>query len=314
MDFIRLFLFSLMFPSRNLDQICGKCPPFIALLIIAYLVPKIGISCLVIDDKLLVGFYFLLFDVNNVFVPVLMLSNTLISPPFLVSYRQVRDVLTQGHIFLNTSLTEAYCMAIVEAASCGLQVVSTKVGGIPEVLPSDLIILTEPNVESVLNGVLLAIKRLVLHRQQTSHTNGHISKYSQMNGHHKQPKPENSQSTDVSKTMNINQSKKSKRKPRKSEEKSNETPTDILCPFECNETVRNLYNWNNITKRTENVYHRVINEPDPSFGDKINAYLKTCVPFVLVVSFSYLLLLFLDYVQPRQFIDVARTTHKRKCK
>lgn len=36
-----------------------------------------------------------------------------------LEHSQVRDVLTQGHIFLNTSLTEAYCMAIVEAASCG---------------------------------------------------------------------------------------------------------------------------------------------------------------------------------------------------
>ena len=25
----------------------------------------------------------------------------------------------KGHIFLNTSLTEAFCIAIVEAASCG---------------------------------------------------------------------------------------------------------------------------------------------------------------------------------------------------
>ena len=34
-------------------------------------------------------------------------------------WRQVRDVLVQGDIFLNTSLTEAFCIAIVEAASCG---------------------------------------------------------------------------------------------------------------------------------------------------------------------------------------------------
>jgi len=36
-----------------------------------------------------------------------------------LEHSQVCDVLNQGHIFLNTSLTEAYCMAIVEAASCG---------------------------------------------------------------------------------------------------------------------------------------------------------------------------------------------------
>lgn len=39
-----------------------------------------------------------------------------------LEHQDVRDVLVQGHIFLNTSLTEAFCMAIVEAASCGLQV------------------------------------------------------------------------------------------------------------------------------------------------------------------------------------------------
>lgn len=36
-----------------------------------------------------------------------------------LEHSQVRHVLNKGHIFLNTSLTEAYCMAIVEAASCG---------------------------------------------------------------------------------------------------------------------------------------------------------------------------------------------------
>ncbi|KAL1497165.1 hypothetical protein ABEB36_008170 [Hypothenemus hampei] len=49
-------------------------------------------------------------------------------------------------------------MAIVEAASCGLKVVSTKVGGIPEVLPDDLIILTEPTVPSLMSGLEQAIK------------------------------------------------------------------------------------------------------------------------------------------------------------
>merc|ERR1719316_567562 len=47
----------------------------------------------------------------------------------------VRDVLVQGHVFVNTSLTESFCIAILEAAACGLSVASTDVGGIPEVLP-----------------------------------------------------------------------------------------------------------------------------------------------------------------------------------
>ncbi|XP_053436352.1 phosphatidylinositol N-acetylglucosaminyltransferase subunit A isoform X4 [Nycticebus coucang] len=74
-----------------------------------------------------------------------------------LEHKDVRNVLVQGHIFLNTSLTEAFCMAIVEAASCGLQVVSTKVGGIPEVLPENLIILCEPSVKSLCEGLERAI-------------------------------------------------------------------------------------------------------------------------------------------------------------
>ncbi|MEE6468377.1 hypothetical protein FKM82_008268 [Ascaphus truei] len=77
-----------------------------------------------------------------------------------LEHQQVRNVLVEGDIFLNTSLTEAFCMAIVEAASCGLQVVSTRVGGIPEVLPENFIILCEPSVTSLCRGLENAIDKL----------------------------------------------------------------------------------------------------------------------------------------------------------
>ncbi|CAL9690079.1 unnamed protein product [Knipowitschia caucasica] len=76
-----------------------------------------------------------------------------------LEHKDVRQVLVQGHIFLNTSLTEAFCMAILEGASCGLQVVSTRVGGIPEVLPEDLITLCEPTVRSLCAGLESVIAR-----------------------------------------------------------------------------------------------------------------------------------------------------------
>ncbi|XP_053295486.1 phosphatidylinositol N-acetylglucosaminyltransferase subunit A isoform X1 [Pleuronectes platessa] len=76
-----------------------------------------------------------------------------------LEHKDVCSVLVQGHIFLNTSLTEAFCMAIVEGASCGLQVVSTRVGGIPEVLPEDLITLCEPTVGSLCAGLETVIAR-----------------------------------------------------------------------------------------------------------------------------------------------------------
>lgn len=49
------------------------------------------------------------------------------------------QVLNRGQIYLNTSLTEAFGISTIEAASAGLFVVSTKVGGLPEILPGDMI-------------------------------------------------------------------------------------------------------------------------------------------------------------------------------
>lgn len=69
----------------------------------------------------------------------------------------VRDTLVRGHVFLNCSLTESFCIAILEAASTGLFVVSTNVGGVPEVLPPDMIHLSEPNIDSLVEGLSIAI-------------------------------------------------------------------------------------------------------------------------------------------------------------
>lgn len=46
---------------------------------------------------------------------------------------------------MNTSLTEAFGIAIVEAACAGLYLVSTRVGGVPEILPEDMISFANPD-------------------------------------------------------------------------------------------------------------------------------------------------------------------------
>ena len=79
-----------------------------------------------------------------------------------LKHSEVRDeLLVKGDIFLNTSLTEAFCMAIVEALACGLTVVSTNVGGIPEVLPAKYIYLVEPNLNAIIAGLKQAIEDLL---------------------------------------------------------------------------------------------------------------------------------------------------------
>ncbi|KAG1688893.1 hypothetical protein DVH05_002978 [Phytophthora capsici] len=78
-----------------------------------------------------------------------------------VPHSKVRDVLCQGHIFLNSSLTESFCIAILEAAACGLFVVSTRVGGVPEVLPPDMVqFAADITPEALAEAVLAAIPRL----------------------------------------------------------------------------------------------------------------------------------------------------------
>lgn len=77
-----------------------------------------------------------------------------------VPHARVRDVvLVRGDVFLNCSLTESFCIAILEASSCGLLVVSTNVGGIPEVLPPDLVCLASPNVPDMVECLITAIRR-----------------------------------------------------------------------------------------------------------------------------------------------------------
>ncbi|TQD87534.1 hypothetical protein C1H46_026951 [Malus baccata] len=77
-----------------------------------------------------------------------------------VQHSKVRSVLISGHIFLNSSLTEAFCIAILEAASCGLLTVSTRVGGVPEVLPDDMVVLAKPDPSDMVHAIEKAISIL----------------------------------------------------------------------------------------------------------------------------------------------------------
>ncbi len=112
-------------------------------------------------------------------------------------HSDVRDeLLAKGDVFLNTSLTEAFCMAILEAVSCGLSVVSTRVGGIPEVLPERYMYFVEPDADSIAKGLVDAIEDLIKGRRPAK--------------------------------------------------------------TECHEFVRSAYNWEDIAKRTEVVYNRIM--------------------------------------------------------
>ena len=74
-----------------------------------------------------------------------------------VRHEDVRDVMVRGHIYLHPSLTEAFGTVIVEAASCGLYVVCTRVGGVPEVLPSHMTVFSKPEEDDLVEATSKAI-------------------------------------------------------------------------------------------------------------------------------------------------------------
>lgn len=77
-----------------------------------------------------------------------------------VRHEEVRDVMVRGHIYLHPSLTEAFGTVIVEAASCGLYVVCTRVGGIPEVLPAHMTTFAKPEEDDLVAATGKAIAML----------------------------------------------------------------------------------------------------------------------------------------------------------
>ncbi|TGO87438.1 hypothetical protein BPOR_0226g00110 [Botrytis porri] len=84
-----------------------------------------------------------------------------------VRHEEVRDVMVRGHIYLHPSLTEAFGTVIVEAASCGLYVVCTQVGGIPEVLPSHMTVFAKPDEDDLVAATGRAIASLRANKVRT---------------------------------------------------------------------------------------------------------------------------------------------------
>ncbi|KAG5685051.1 hypothetical protein PVAND_014253 [Polypedilum vanderplanki] len=180
-----------------------------------------------------------------------------------LEHSEVRDVLTRGHIFLNTSLTEAFCMTIVEACSVGLHVISTRVGGVPEVLPEYLnVILVQPDIKSLINALEETIDRVERFRAGKS---------------------------------------------RKDE---------IICPFKINQIVSELYNWQDVSHRTEKIYRKVLEEPTKNLKEVMLTIVNRSgvYLFLLVVSLCYVIIKFYDWLYPANEIEICRNYNEMKNK
>ncbi|BFG04868.1 phosphatidylinositol N-acetylglucosaminyltransferase subunit A [Drosophila madeirensis] len=216
-----------------------------------------------------------------------------------VEHVKVRDVLVRGQIFLNTSLTEAYCMAIVEAASCGLQVVSTSVGGIPEVLPKSLILLAEPDIDAIHSALLVAIDRhqkSISSMMRTPAPNGHIPSETDRRGKRRQRKSNPSTPDSVSCST-------------PADESSQIEP--VLCPYKCNELLETLYNWEDVALRTVRVYDRVLQERAFTTSELVYAVYQHGSWFLVFFVVAHFLVRLLDLWRPRSRVEVAKDVSRQ---
>lgn len=78
-----------------------------------------------------------------------------------IRHEEVRSVMVQGHIYLHPLLTEAFGTVLIEAVLCGLLVVTTKVGGIPEVLPLHMTVFAHETLPSALHDAVVKAVAIV---------------------------------------------------------------------------------------------------------------------------------------------------------
>ncbi|ORD95164.1 GPI_anchor biosynthesis pro [Enterospora canceri] len=71
---------------------------------------------------------------------------------------EMAEMMRNSSILLNTSLTESFCMVVVEALACGMDVVTTNVGGIAEMQWRDRLFFCKPTACDIRIQIENAIK------------------------------------------------------------------------------------------------------------------------------------------------------------
>ncbi|KAF2222611.1 hypothetical protein BDZ85DRAFT_199935 [Elsinoe ampelina] len=177
-----------------------------------------------------------------------------------VRHEEVRDVMVRGHIYFHPALTEAFGTVLVEAASCNLLIVCTRVGGIPEVLPGHMTIFAKPEEDDLVRATSEAVDALMGNGRQ------------------------------------------------------------VIRRDRFHEQVRMMYSWNDVAKRTENVYDLVMTDDTKSFAliDRLKRYYGCGVwagkLFVICMVVDYLLYTVLELIYPRKNIDICKDWPKKEFK
>lgn len=79
---------------------------------------------------------------------------------FLGHKKDVRSFMISSDILIHPALSEGFGLVIAEALACGMQIISTNVGGIPEVLfDTDGLIIPPNDIDALKNALLVLLNR-----------------------------------------------------------------------------------------------------------------------------------------------------------
>ncbi|CAH8605169.1 unnamed protein product [Dicrocoelium dendriticum] len=196
-----------------------------------------------------------------------------------LSPEEVRGVLIQGDIFLNTSLTEAFCIALLEAVSCGLLVISTGVGGVPEVLPPEYIRLAPARASDLASCLSEAIAEVLEQRRRSTST---------VNASEKQTTGE----LTLSGTPSL--------EPGFEDDMTHRA-------WRMHYWVRDSYSWPQVAVRTEKVYYAALTRKPPTLSDRLKCLSKCGRVYgralMLLAMLHWAFLQLLSWVRPVHIID-----------
>ncbi|CAL8106313.1 unnamed protein product [Calicophoron daubneyi] len=200
---------------------------------------------------------------------------------------EVRSILIQGDIFLNTSLTEAFCIALLEAVSCGLLVISTAVGGVPEVLPREFLRLAPTRASDLARCVAETVREFICERKRTEKP-GFSSPLKKRN-------PGNKVNSDVSDQI----------PPKDKDQFVSETPEQRS--WRMHEWVRQAYSWPLVARRTEQVYYAALSRERLTYKRLLRGFskhggMKGRVLFVVALVY-WVFMQFVCWMRPEERID-----------
>uniref|UniRef100_A0A5K3FHZ3 phosphatidylinositol N-acetylglucosaminyltransferase n=1 Tax=Mesocestoides corti TaxID=53468 RepID=A0A5K3FHZ3_MESCO len=231
-------------------------------------------------------------------------------------HHKVRDVLVRGDIFLNLSLTESFCIAIVEAASCGLLVVSTRVGGVPEVLPPHMIRLAPASASGLASTLANAIEevrqqRLDWSRELAMVRSESVDSACDVAVHRKQSR-ERSVSfpllpADEAKGYGAESILGCEQIPRASQ--AHWPPASAFrVAWQRHNDIHKFYTWTDVAKRTEKVYHAAMTRSPITCRQAMTAAYRKLGPVCgkimgIAWAIEWLLIVILEWLRPANRID-----------